>query len=283
MTCRIRAGEVARPQCRGFTPRVARFERTSVPATRLARVLHSCRSTPVDRSSGRRQDSASARIAPPLRRGLVVSQGSWRTEERKSQRNRGFVVLLTTHPFGWTLLRSRSSPDTRRAPDQRRKAQPGLCVPSLTQAVRARGRSAEYADGGYAIRSVSARRRTFRAGRRARDAAVAPSTVGARHRRGTSRAAPPVRDARRTLQRPCARSRPARRRVSADAPRGDGRSTRPPEPGRTAVRVVTAAGDAEAVRPRPLQRGRTAGSRGRVRRRWPVPGRWSAPGWCRRP
>lgn len=74
MTCRIRAGEVARPRCRGFTPRAARIERTSAPATRLARVLHSCRSTSVDPSSERRQDSASARTAPPLWRGLVVGR-----------------------------------------------------------------------------------------------------------------------------------------------------------------------------------------------------------------
>ncbi len=80
MTCRIRAGEVARPHECGFTPRAARpgapLAEMTVPATRRAWVLHSCRSTPVDRSSGRRQDSASARTAPPLRRGLVVSHGS---------------------------------------------------------------------------------------------------------------------------------------------------------------------------------------------------------------
>lgn len=39
---------------------------------RCARVLHSCRSTPVDPSSARRQDSASARTAPSGWRGLVV-------------------------------------------------------------------------------------------------------------------------------------------------------------------------------------------------------------------
>ncbi len=46
MTCRIRAGEVARPRCRGFTPRAARSGHgVTVPATRRAWVLHSCRST----------------------------------------------------------------------------------------------------------------------------------------------------------------------------------------------------------------------------------------------
>src|SRR5690606_3506193 len=46
------------------------------PATRRAGSSTPADPLRVDRSSGRRQDSASARIAPPRRRGLVVSQGS---------------------------------------------------------------------------------------------------------------------------------------------------------------------------------------------------------------
>lgn len=80
MTCRIRAGEVARPHECGFTPRAARSgtshggDRSGDPSCSGPPLLpiH----FPRDRSSGRRQDSASARTAPPLRRGLVVSHGS---------------------------------------------------------------------------------------------------------------------------------------------------------------------------------------------------------------
>lgn len=209
MTCRIRAGEVARPRCRGFTPRAARSGHgVTVPATRRAWVLHSCRSTSVDRSSARRQDSASARTAPPLWRGLVVRHGSSPTDVRKSQRNRGFVLLLTTHPFGWTPVRSNGRRSWRRAPDQHRNApfrHPGTRV---AQPGRCRKRTRSYAERGYVIWSVSTRRPALRR-RRVRRSPEGASTALAWRDGDTGGAPLPVQRAQRPREGGRVRLRPA--------------------------------------------------------------------------
>jgi hypothetical protein len=95
MTCRIRAGEVARPPDAASPQGLLGTDRVSVPATRRARVLHSCRSTPVDRSSGRRQDSASARTAPPPVAGAVGRD----LHPRKSENPNGTGGLCCYSPL----------------------------------------------------------------------------------------------------------------------------------------------------------------------------------------
>lgn len=160
MTCRIRAGEVARPHECGFTPRTAR-PGTSREGGRAGDP--SCSGPPllpihflVDRSSGRRQDSASARTAPPLRRGLVVSHGS--CPARRENPN-GTCPLCCYDP----LARSGRHPVFDVPPKavtapgpatEWRGARVGDGGPQLRGAVN---RRCSYAERGYAVWSVSTR------------------------------------------------------------------------------------------------------------------------------
>ncbi len=92
-------------------------------------------STPADpilstRRPGRRQDSASARTAPPRMAGACRRQGSCPTAWSKSEWKQRYVRVLTTDPFGWTgCFRDRRRFGAR-APHQPRSARFGrMCTP----------------------------------------------------------------------------------------------------------------------------------------------------------